>query len=339
MKPSTWQDEILEGIPDYLPDMPPVDSDVPRALIRPLVLAPTEQKQAVANALRYFPQKWHATLAPEFLAELKAFGRIYMHRFRPQFPIFARPVKDYPAFTMEGQAMMLMIQNNLDREVAQYPYELITYGGNGGVFQNWAQYRLTMQYLSRMDYSQTLVMKSGHPEGLYPSGAYAPRVVLTNGLVVPRFGALDDYEKLAQLGVTMYGQMTAGSWMYIGSQGIVHGTVITVLNAARRWLNLQPGETLQGKLFVSSGMGGMSGAQAKAAVILGAVGVIAEVKLKALQKRKTQGWLDEIHTDMHVLCERVKRAVAQGEAVSLGYHGNVVDLWRRVEFLYLTKSY
>jgi len=327
MNPRTWQEEILQGLPASLPDMPAAEVEVPRALRRPLVLNLTEQRQAVANALRYFPEKWHAVLTPEFLNELRTLGRIYMHRFRPTFPIFARPVEEYPGLCLQAKSMMLMIQNNLATAVAQYPYELITYGGNGGVFQNWIQYRMTMWYLAHMSEHQTLVMKSGHPDGLYPSSPDAPRVVLTNGLVVPRFGNLNDYEKLAQLGVTMYGQMTAGSWMYIGSQGIVHGTVITILNAARKWLGLKPGENLKHKLFVSSGLGGMSGAQAKACVILGAVGVIAEVKLAALQKRKRQGWLDEIHSDLPALMTRVRAAVAAGEAVSLGYHGNVVDLW------------
>lgn len=331
MKPQTWQDEILEGLPDYLPDMPPVDPDVTPALRRRLVLNLQEQQLALANALRYFDPKWHAILGPEFLHELQTMGRIYMHRFRPQFPIFARPVVEYPGNLLEAKSMMLMIQNNLSTAVAQYPYELITYGGNGGVFQNWAQYRLTMRYLAKMQSNQMLVMKSGHPDGLYPAPDFAPRVVITNGLVVPRFRDFDEYEKLAQLGVTMYGQMTAGSWMYIGSQGIVHGTVITILNAARKWLGLSSGEKLTGKLFVSSGLGGMSGAQAKAAVILGAVGVIAEVKLEALNKRRIQKWLDEIHTDIVSLCARIKSAVANGEAVSLGYHGNVVELWEALQ--------
>jgi len=329
-KPLTWQEEILQGIPDYLPDMPPVDAAVPRALKRKLVLNLAEQKQAVANALRYFPAKWHAILEPEFLNELRTLGRIYMHRFRPQFPVLARPVHEYPGQILAANSMMLMIQNNLHTQVAQYPFEMITYGGNGGVFQNWAQYRLTMWYLSKMSNRQTLVMKSGHPDGLYPSYPDSPRVVLTNGLVVPRFGTPEDYERLAQLGVTMYGQMTAGSWTYIGSQGIVHGTDITFLLAARKWLKLGVDENLKGKLIVTSGSGGMSGAQAKAAVILGAVGVIAEVKMMWLQKRHKQGWLNEIHTDLKVLSDRIREAVANGEAVSLGYHGNVVDLWEHL---------
>lgn len=322
----TWQEEIRQGIPDYLPSRRWA-APLQLAPARKLVLSLEEQKLAVRNALRYFSPALHEVLAREFLEELRTYGRIYMLRYRPVHPIKARPVNEYPAENLDAAAMMLMIQNNLDPDIAQYADSLVTYGGNGGVFQNWAQYRLTMQYLSRMKANQTLVMKSGHPDGLYPSHVLAPRAVITNGLVIPQFGTLDDYERLAQLGVTMYGQMTAGSWMYIGSQGIVHGTVITLMNAARDHLRLKAGENLKGKLFVSSGLGGMSGAQAKAAVVTGAVGVIAEVKLAVLQKRKDQQWLDEIHRDLPELIRRIREAKFRGEAVSLGYHGNVVDLW------------
>lgn len=323
----TWQEEILEGIPNRIPPMPPVASNVSRAPARRLVLGKRDQRLALENALRYFPEHMHSVLAPEFLEELRTLGRIYMHRFRPKHPIVARPESEYPAQVPAARGIMLMIQNNLDPSVAQFPYELVTYGNNGSVFQNWAQYRLTMQYLAKMTEDQTLVMKSGHPDGLYPSFVDAPRVTITNGLVVPRFFSLEDQERLTQLLVTMYGQMTAGSWMYIGPQGIVHGTVLTLKNAGRLYLNLGPEENLKGKLFVTSGLGGMSGAQGKAAVIEGAVAVIAEVKRAALEKRHEQKWLDEIHSDLPNLMERIKVAVATGEAVSLGYHGNVVDLW------------
>jgi urocanate hydratase len=323
----TWQDEILEGIPNQIPPMPPEVFGTSRAPARRLVLNKRDQSLALENALRYFPEHMHAVLAPEFLEELRTLGRIYMHRFRPKHPIVARPESEYPAKVPAARGIMHMIQNNLDPRVAQFPYELVTYGNNGSVFQNWAQYRLTMKYLATMEEDQTLVMKSGHPDGVYPSFVDSPLVTITNGLVVPRFGSLDDQERLTQLLVTMYGQMTAGSWMYIGPQGIVHGTALTLKSAGRLYLKLGPEENLKGKLFVTSGLGGMSGAQGRAAVIEGAVAVIAEVKLAALKKRRDQKWLDEIHADLPNLMERIRVAVETDEAVSLGYHGNVVDLW------------
>ncbi len=323
----SFRDQVAAGIPAQLPPMPPEVEGVNHAPARPQVLSPEERRRALANALRYFPEALHARLAPEFAHELATDGRIYMRRFRPTYAMHARPLDEYPARCRQAAAMMLMITNNLDPEVAQHPHELITYGGNGTVFQNWAQYRLTMQYLSRMTEEQTLVMYSGHPLGLFPSHRDAPRAVITNGMVVPNYSGQDDYTKMAALGVTMYGQMTAGSWMYIGPQGIVHGTTITLLNAARRYLGV---DDLGGKLFVTSGLGGMSGAQGKATTITGAIGVIAEVNPKAVRRRHDQGWVTEVESDLDRLLLRIDRARAGREAVALAYLGNVVDLWERL---------
>jgi hypothetical protein len=293
------------------------------------VLSPGESALALKNALRYFPAKHHRALAPEFARELKEDGRITMRRYRPHHEMHARPIDEYPARTREAAAIMVMIQNNLDPKVAQHPYELITYGGNGAVFQNWAQYRLTMKYLSEMTGEQTLVLYSGHPLGLFPSHRDAPRVVVTNGMVIPNHSAPSDYERLSALGVTSYGQMTAGSFMYIGPQGIVHGTVITLLNAGRKYLGTGD-EALAGRVFVTSGLGGMSGAQPKAAVIAGAVGIVAEVNPTAVKTRFDQGWVMEVETDLDKLLARAERARRSKEAVSIAYVGNVVDLWERL---------
>jgi urocanate hydratase len=326
----SFRDEILQGLPGQLPEPPPFDPTVSRAPRRPDVLGAEERVLALANALRYLPPDWHATMAPELARELDTHGRIYMHRLRPHAPMRARPLGEYPARSAQAAALMLMIQNNLDPAVAQHPYELVTYGGNGAVFQNWAQYRLTMQYLSAIEEDQTLVLYSGHPLGVFPSSREAPRVVVTNGMVVPNYSRREDYDRMAALGVTSYGQMTAGSFMYIGPQGIVHGTAITLLNAGRKYLGLGAGDDLRGKLYVTSGLGGMSGAQAKAAVIAGAVGIIAEVDPKALQKRLDQGWLMEAEADLDRVLRRVEEARAAGEPLSLGYLGNVVDLWEKL---------
>ncbi|RMG48321.1 MAG: urocanate hydratase, partial [Acidobacteria bacterium] len=324
-----FRQQVKEGLPERLPDPPPVDPGIDRAPAREPRLSPAERRLALANALRYVPRSWHATLAPEFARELAEFGHIYMHRFRPHYPMRARPIGDYPARSRQAAAIMLMIQNNLDPAVAQFPYELVTYGGNGSVFQNWIQYRLTMRYLAEMTDEQTLVLYSGHPLGLFPSHPDAPRAVVTNGMVVPHYSSLEEFERLNALGVTQYGQMTAGSFMYIGPQGIVHGTTITLLNAGRLYLGTGE-EGLAGKLFVSSGLGGMSGAQAKAAVIAGAVGVIAEINPAAVRKRHEQGWLMEVEDDLDRLLVRIERARRNREAVSIGYLGNVVDLWERL---------
>jgi urocanate hydratase len=322
---------LVEGIPDELPPMPPEDPSVDHAPPRPVSLSAEQRQLAVENALRYFPPHLHRALAREFAQELEQWGRIYMRRYRPVgYEMKARPIEEYPARCLEAAAIMLMIQNNLDPAVAQHPHELITYGGNGAVFQNWAQYRLTMKYLSEMTREQTLVLHSGHPLGLFPSSPWAPRVILTCGLVVPKFSSPEDYETLAALGVTSYGQMTAGSFMYIGPQGIVHGTTITLLNAGRKYLGIPEGEDLRGRVFVSSGLGGMSGAQAKAAVITGAVGVIAEINPKALKKRLDQGWLMESETDLDRVLRRLEEARRERRPLSLGYLGNVVDLWERL---------
>ncbi len=321
---------VAEGIPTQLPPRREQDRSDNPAPPRRQILGPAEKEQALRNALRYFPTDWHAELAREFARELETDGRIYMRRFRPEYEMKARPIDAYPAKSRQAAAIMLMIQNNLDPAVAQHPHELITYGGNGTVFQNWAQYRLTMKYLSQVTDEQTLVLYSGHPLGLFPSHREAPRVVLTCGMVVPNHSSLDDYDRLAALGVTSYGQMTAGSFMYIGPQGIVHGTVITLLNAGRKYLGVADDDGLAGKVYVTSGLGGMSGAQAKAAVIAGAVGVIAEINPSALMKRHEQGWLDEYETDLDRVLSRIERARKAGEALSLGYLGNVVDLWERL---------
>ncbi|MDD4057372.1 MAG: urocanate hydratase [Bacteroidales bacterium] len=323
-----FQQSILEGIPTELPEPAHYDSSVNHAPKRKDILSKEEKILAIKNALRYFPKEQHETLAPEFAKELSDYGRIYMHRFRPQYKITARSIEEFPHKSIQAAAIMLMLSNNLDHAVAQHPHELITYGGNGAVFQNWAQYRLTMQYLATMTNEQTLVLYSGHPMGLYPSHKDAPRVVVTNGMVIPNYSSKDDWEKFNALGVSQYGQMTAGSFMYIGPQGIVHGTTITLLNAAR--MRLKPGEKdLRGKIFVSSGLGGMSGAQPKASVIAGVIGVIAEINPKAVQTRFSQGWVDEVYSDLDLLMERIVSAKDKKEAVSLAYQGNIVDLWEK----------
>ena len=319
---------ILQGIPGELPDPKPYDPSVNHAPRRKEILGLAEKKLALKNALRYFPQKHHGILAPEFLQELKDYGRIYMYRFRPDYPISARDIDAFPHKSRQAAAIMLMLSNNLDYAVAQHPHELITYGGNGAVFQNWAQYLLTMQYLATMTDEQTLVLYSGHPMGLFPSHREAPRVVVTNGMMIPNYSKPDDWERFNALGVTQYGQMTAGSFMYIGPQGIVHGTTITILNAGRRL----PGSdgSLAGKVFVTSGLGGMSGAQAKAAVIAGAVGVLAEINPKVTRIRHEQGWVDEVYHDLNTLVNRIREAKRHKEAVSLAYQGNIVDLWEKL---------
>ena len=324
-----FQRQILEGIPDVLPPKKEYDPSINHAPKRKDILSEAEKRLAIRNALRYFPAKHHKELAAEFADELKRYGRIYMYRLRPDYEMKARNIDEYPARSRQAAAIMLMINNNLDYAVAQHPHELITYGGNGAVFQNWAQYRLTMQYLAKMTDEQTLVMYSGHPMGLFPSHKDAPRVVVTNGMVIPNYSKQDDWEKFNALGVSQYGQMTAGSYMYIGPQGIVHGTTITVMNAAR--MRLKAGETdIHGMLFVSSGLGGMSGAQPKAGNISGVVSVVAEINPKVVKKRFDQGWVDEIHTDLDKLIARVRQAQAKKEAVSFAYQGNVVDLWEKL---------
>lgn len=326
-----FQADIRAGIPEVLPELPAYDHSVSHAPKRKDILTPEEKKLALRNALRYFPQKYHATLAPEFAEELRTYGRIYMYRFRPQYDMYARPIEDYPHKSLQAAGIMLMIQNNLDPAVAQHPHELITYGGNGAVFQNWAQYRLVMKYLSEMTDEQTLVMYSGHPLGLFPSHKNAPRVVVTNGMVIPNYSKPDDWERNNALGVSQYGQMTAGSYMYIGPQGIVHGTTITVLNAARKQMGSNKSQDgIKGMLFISSGLGGMSGAQPKAGNIAGVVSVVAEINPHAAQKRHAQGWVDELHSDLDELIPAIRKAVAEKRTVSMAYVGNVVDLWERL---------
>lgn len=315
-----------QGIPNILPNKKPMDETVSHAPIRPQVLSEAEKILAVSNALRYFPKDWHKELAQEFLSELEEYGHIYMYRFRPDYEMYARPISEYEAKTPEAASMMLMIQNNLDPQVAQFPHELVTYGTNGSVFQNWAQYLLTMQYLTNMQEDQTLVMYSGHPMGLFPSSKDSPTAIVTNGMVIPNYSTQTDYERMNALGVSQYGQMTAGSYMYIGPQGIVHGTAITILNAARKFLDLQDQSDLGGVLYVTSGLGGMSGAQAKAAVIAGAVCIIAEIDPIAANKRHQQGWLTELYDDLEKVISRSKQAVEKKEAISIGYLGNIVDL-------------
>lgn len=328
MSLTEFQKSILDGIPATLPDNVPYDPEVNHAPRRKDILSREEKILAIKNALRYFPERHHALLAEEFAGELVEYGRIYMHRLRPRYEIKARSINDYPHKSKQAAAIMLMLSNNLDHAVAQHPHELITYGGNGAVFQNWAQYLLTMQYLATMTDEQTLVLYSGHPMGLYPSHKEAPRVIVTNGMVIPNYSTKDHWEKFNALGVSQYGQMTAGSFMYIGPQGIVHGTTITVLNAAR--MRLKPGETdLRGKVFVSSGLGGMSGAQPKAAVIAGVIGVVAEINPKAVHTRHSQGWVDEVYTDLDLLMQRIVKAKENKEAVSIAYQGNIVDLWEK----------
>lgn len=320
-----FQDDIRNGIPEVLPPLKPFDLDVNHAPKRKEILTDAEKELALRNALRYFDAKHHSKLLPEFKEELDTYGRIYMYRLRPDYEMKARPITDYPAQCQQAASIMLMIQNNLDYAVAQHPHELITYGGNGGVFSNWAQYRLCMQYLSEMTEEQTLVMYSGHPMGLYPSHKDAPRVVVTNGMMIPNYSQPDDWEKFNALGVTQYGQMTAGSYMYIGPQGIVHGTTITVLNAGRKIS--KNGEGLEGKLFVTAGLGGMSGAQPKAGNIAGCITICAEVNPKITKIRHDQGWIDEVFDDIHALITRVKIAKTNKEIVSIAYLGNIVDIW------------
>lgn len=331
MTKEQFAEDIRAGIPDILPEPKPYDTVINHAPRRKEILTESERKLALRNALRYFPKKFHAVLAPEFAEELDAYGRIYMYRFRPDYDMYARPIDFYPHRSLQAAAIMLMIQNNLNPAVAQHPHELITYGGNGAVFQNWAQYRITMKYLSEMTDEQTLVMYSGHPLGLFPSHKNAPRVVVTNGMVIPNYSGPDDWERLNALGVSQYGQMTAGSYMYIGPQGIVHGTTITVLNAARMKMKREPGRTdIHGMLFVSSGLGGMSGAQPKAGNIAGVVSVVAEINPKAARKRYEQGWVDELHDDLDELIPAIRKAVDCRRTVSMAYVGNVVDLWERL---------
>jgi urocanate hydratase len=325
----SFADEIQQGIPTVLPAAKAWDPAVNHAPKRKEILSPEEKKLALRNALRYFPKAQHAELAPEFAQELATYGRIYMYRFMPEHPIYARPISEYPGKSQQARAIMLMIQNNLDHRVAQHPHELITYGGNGAVFQNWVQYRLVMKYLSEMTDEQTLVMYSGHPLGLFPSHINAPRVVVTNGMVIPNYSKSDDWERFNALGVSQYGQMTAGSYMYIGPQGIVHGTTITVLNALRRIAKNR--EDIKGKIFVTAGLGGMSGAQPKAGNIAGVISITAEVNPKAVHTRHSQGWVDEVYDNLEALCERVKKAQAVHEVVSLAYLGNVVDIWERFD--------
>ena len=324
--------DIRGGIPEELPELQAYDTEINHAPKRKDIFTPEQKKLALRNALRYFPKKLHAALAPEFAEELKKYGRIYMYRYRPKYEMYARPIDEYPARSRQAAAIMLMIQNNLDPRVAQHPHELIIYGGNGAIFQNWAQYRLVMKYLSEMTDEQTLVMYSGHPLGLFPSHKNAPRVVVTNGMVIPNYSKPDDWERDNALGVSQYGQMTAGSYMYIGPQGIVHGTTITVLNAARKQLvkRGQKGGDIHGMLFVTAGLGGMSGAQPKAGNIAGVVSVTAEINPLAAQKRYDQGWVDELHDNLDELIPAIRQAVADKRTVSMAYVGNVVDLWERL---------
>ena len=327
----TFAEEIRQGIPDCLPEPMPYDNTINHAPKRKEILTHAEKQLALRNALRYFPKALHERLAPEFIDELNAYGRIYMYRYRPRYAMHARPIDDYPHRSEQAAAIMLMIQNNLDPEVAQHPHELIVYGGNGAIFQNWAQYRLTMKYLSEMTDQQTLVMYSGHPLGLFPSHVNAPRVVVTNGMVIPNYSKPDDWERMNALGVSQYGQMTAGSYMYIGPQGIVHGTTITVLNACRKQRSEKGGpDDIHGMLFVSSGLGGMSGAQPKAGNIAGVVSVVAEINPLAAQKRYDQGWVDELHDNLDELIPAIRKSVAEKRTVSMAYVGNVVDLWERL---------
>ncbi|WP_412469863.1 MULTISPECIES: urocanate hydratase [unclassified Halobacteriovorax] len=329
MSTSSFKEAILEGIPKTLPKYKKYEEDINHAPKRKQILSQEEEKLALRNALRYFPSELHAELLPEFKEELEKYGRIYMYRYRPDYKIHARSIEEYPHKSKQAAAIMLMLSNNLDYAVAQHPHELITYGGNGGVFSNWAQYLLTMQYLATMTDEQTLVLYSGHPAGLFPSHKDAPRVVVTNGMMIPNYSKPDDWEKFNALGVTQYGQMTAGSFMYIGPQGIVHGTTITVLNALRKISKEAITETA-GKVFVTAGLGGMSGAQPKAAVIAGCIGVVAEVNPKAVKTRHEQGWVDEVFTDLDEIIARIKKAQENKEAVSLAYQGNIINLWEKI---------
>ena len=327
-----FSEEFKFGVPPELPSKKELDKSVDHAPKRPNVLDEKQKKLAIANSLRYFPEEWHEELAIEFSKELNDLGHIYMHRFRPDYDMYARPISQYPSNDRKAACIMLMIQNNLDPEVAQYPHELVTYGGNGSVFQNWIQYRITMHYLSKMNENQTLVMYSGHPLGLFPSNMNSPRVVITNGLTIPNYSSQNDYEVMNALGVSQYGQMTAGSYMYIGPQGIVHGTTLTILNAARKYLNFDTKDGLGGLLYVTSGLGGMSGAQAKAAVISGAVSVIADSNSHAAIKRYEQGWLSELFHDLDKLVIRLRECLKNKEAASLGYVGNIIDVWERLNY-------
>lgn len=322
-----FKEDILQGIPAEIPEAQAYDPNINHAPKRIDILNKEEKELAIRNALRYFPKEQHEFLAKEFAQELKTYGRIYMYRYRPTYKISARTINDYPHQSKQAAAIMLMLSNNLDYAVAQHPHELITYGGNGAVFQNWAQYRLTMKYLAEMTDEQTLVMYSGHPLGLFPSHKDAPRVVVTNGMVIPNYSKPEHWEKFNALGVSQYGQMTAGSFMYIGPQGIVHGTTITILNAGR--MIAEHGEDLTGKVFISAGLGGMSGAQPKAGNIAGCISIVAEVNPKAVHTRHSQGWVDEVITDLDELMARVKKAKADGEVVSIAYQGNVVDVWEK----------
>ena len=326
MNHDDFKKAILKGIPEELPPAKPYDKSVNHAPVRKPILNKEEKKLALRNALRYFNKKHHVILAPEFAKELEDYGRIYMYRFRPEYRIYARSINDYPHYSKHAAAIMLMLSNNLDNVVAQHPHELITYGGNGAVFQNWAQYLLTMKYLAEMTDEQTLVLYSGHPLGLFPSHKNAPRAVITNGMVIPNYSGKDDYERFNALGVSQYGQMTAGSFMYIGPQGIVHGTTITVMNAAR----LHGDGSINGKIFLTSGLGGMSGAQPKATVIAGGICIVAEINPRPLKLRHEQGWVDEVFEDAGKLITRAENAQKNGEAVSLAYLGNIVDLLERL---------
>ena len=328
MTTTEFKNLISRGIPAELPPPKPYDPALNHAPKRKDLLTPSEKRLALRNALRYFPAELHEILAREFADELRDYGRIYMYRFRPEYEIKARHIDDFPYCSRKAAAIMLMISNNLDLAVAQHPHELITYGGNGAVFQNWAQYLLTMKYLSEMTDDQTLVMYSGHPAGLFPSHRDAPRVVVTNGMMIPNYSSQDDWERFNAMGVTQYGQMTAGSYMYIGPQGIVHGTTITILNAGR--LTGGSEGSLKGKLFVSSGLGGMSGAQPKAAKIAGVISVIAEVNAKAIHTRYSQGWIDEVIGNPDNLVSKIKKAIDKEEVVSIGYHGNIVEVWEKL---------
>ncbi|WP_149526838.1 urocanate hydratase [Sphingobacterium hotanense] len=330
MENLNFKEVLLEGIPAELPQAAIYDQTVSHAPKRKAILTKEEEKLAIRNALRYFPKEWHKVLAPEFLEELHTYGRIYMYRFRPSYAMYARPIEEYPANSIHAASIMLMIQNNLDPAVAQHPHELITYGGNGAVFQNWAQYLLTMKFLATMNDDQTLHMYSGHPMGLFPSSSFAPRVVVSNGMMIPNYSKPDDWERYNALGVTQYGQMTAGSYMYIGPQGIVHGTTITVMNAFRKQLSNT--ETAAGKVFLTSGLGGMSGAQPKAGNIAGCITVCAEVNPAAARKRHEQGWVDLLIEDMDELIARVKAAITNKEIVSIAYLGNIVDVWEQFDF-------
>ena len=327
-KNSDFKNSILEGIPNEIPELINFDNSINRAPLRKKILNSEEKKLALKNALRYFPKTMHEQLITDFLDELNKYGRIYMYRFKPKYEIKARHIDDFPYKSKQAAAIQLMLSNNLDNAIAQHPYELITYGGNGSVFQNWAQYLLCMQFLAKMTDEQTLVLYSGHPMGLFPSSKNAPRVVVTNGMMIPNYSKPDDWEKFNALGVTQYGQMTAGSFMYIGPQGIVHGTTITILNAARK---IDKNATnLEGKIFVTSGLGGMSGAQPKAAVISKGICIVAEINKKATQKRHEQGWVDLVFDDLDLLIDRAILAKENKEAISIAYNGHIVDLWEKI---------